>query len=285
MPRLLVTGGSGYLGRVVAAMAAGWDVTATYLDHRPADGAPSVRHRRLDLRDAAATRQLVAEVAPTAVIHTACSNQAPQHVEAIVPAARNVAAAAGEVGARLVHVSSDMVFDGTAAPYDETAYPRPMSPYGQAKAEAEAIVAATCPDTAACPGAAIVRTSLILGLDPPDHGTRWLLGAVERGEQVTLFTDEIRCPIWVEDLAKALLALAAGRHAGVLNVAGPVAVDRWALGVAMLRHSGLTPPPNVAPGTMAASGLSRPTDLRLDIRLARSVLGPEFFAPRGPRTP
>ncbi len=279
MPRLLVTGGSGYLGRVLVARATSratrWDVTATFLNHPPPPTTASA-HKRLDLRDAAATRRLLTTLAPDVVIHTACSNQAPEHVAAIVPAAEHIAAAATAAGARLVHLSSDVIFDGSAAPYAESAPPRPLSAYGQAKAEAEAVVVATCP------AAAIVRTSLILGLEPPDHGTRWLLGALERDEPVTLFTDEIRCPIWADDLAGALLALAGMDFAGILHVAGPVAVDRWTLGLTMLRHLGLAPPPTVVAGTSAGSGLQRPTDLRLDTSLARSVLGATGFAPRPP---
>jgi dTDP-4-dehydrorhamnose reductase len=266
MPTLLVTGASGYLGRRVVARAGGWDVVGTYLDHAPPAGTPG-RHVGLDLRDPDATRRLVEAVRPDAIVHTACSNQRPEHVAAIVPAAQAVAEASRSVGTRLVHVSSDVVFDGTAAPYDESAPVRPLGRYAAAKAETEAIV------LAGLSNALVVRTSLIYGVDPPDHQTRWLLGAMDRGERVTLFTDELRCPVFVDDLADALVELAARDLTGVLHVAGPAALDRWTFGCLMVAWLGRRVPDNVVPGTSAASGLTRAADLRLDTRRAQAALG------------
>jgi dTDP-4-dehydrorhamnose reductase len=265
MPTLLVTGASGFLGRRVVARAAGWDVVGTYLEHTPPGDAPG-RHVAVDLRNADATVRLVAELRPDAIVHAACSNQRPEHVAAIVPAATALAAAARTVSARLVHVSSDMVFDGTAAPYDESTPTRPRGEYATAKAQAEAIV------LEAVPRALVARTSLIYGADPPDHQTRWLLDAIERGEQVSLFTDELRCPVFVDDLADALVELAGGDLAGVLHVAGPEAWNRWDLGRRMLSWLGRPLPDHVVPGTIAASGLARAADLRLDTRRARAAL-------------
>ncbi len=70
----------------------------------------------------------------------------------------------------------------------------------------------------ACPGAAVVRTSLLLRADPPDRTTAWVVDSLRRGEPVRLFTDELRCPIAAADLAAQLWELAAltpGEHAGV----------------------------------------------------------------------
>jgi dTDP-4-dehydrorhamnose reductase len=75
--------------------------------------------------------------------------------------------------------------------------------YGRWKAKAELHVRAAMPE------AAVVRTSLILRADPPDAGSAWVLEALRRGEPVRLFTDELRCPIAVEDLAAQLWEIAA----------------------------------------------------------------------------
>jgi dTDP-4-dehydrorhamnose reductase len=263
---LLITGGSGYLGSqlVPAALARGWTVFTTYYSHpiRP-EGAQALS---LDLRDAARTRTLLQKVRPQAVIHTACSNRAdqPQH---ILPAAQSMAGSAREFGLRLVHVSSDTVFDGEHAPYADEALPAPVMAYGRAKAEAEALVSQLYPP------ALIVRPSLIWGLDPLDHQTRWLVEAVRRQERVTLFTDEVRSPVHVADLCAALLELAAlPQLAGPMNLGGAQPLNRWDFGLRLLGCLALPPGPTVVVGLSWDSGLSRPRDLTLISRRASQCL-------------
>jgi dTDP-4-dehydrorhamnose reductase len=256
MKRLLITGGSGYLGAHLLAAAADWAVTTTYLT-RPITPVRGVAVR-LDLGDEAATRAALAELQPDVIIHTACSNRNADHIRAIVPAARHLAQGAHETGARLIHVSTDLVFDGEKAPYADAAPPAPLGEYARAKAEAEALAAALCPN------AVIVRPSLIWSLDPFDHQTRWLVEGVQNGQRVTLFTDEYRCPTYLHDLVAALLELAA-RPAitGLLNLTGPQALSRWDFGLKLLAALGLAPGPNVVPLTVRESGLARARNLTL----------------------
>jgi dTDP-4-dehydrorhamnose reductase len=129
--RLLVTGGSGQLGSevVATASAAGWDVVAT--THR----SPG---RRIDLADTASVERLVHELRPRAVVHTAYAKDVPQMYAVIVDGSAALARACAAVDARLVHVSSDAVFSGTAGrPYVEADRPDPVNAYGGAKAAAE----------------------------------------------------------------------------------------------------------------------------------------------------
>jgi dTDP-4-dehydrorhamnose reductase len=256
--RLLVTGGSGYLGShlVHAATAQQWEVCATYYS-RPFS-LPRGTARFLDLRDPDATRAVIRDMRPAAIIHAACSNQSADDVRAIVPAARHLALAATEFGCRLVHISTDLVFDGEHAPYADDSAPAPITAYGRAKAEAEALVAALCP------AALIVRPSLIWGLDPLDRQTRWLVDGARGGGRVTLFTDELRCPVYVHDLCAALLELAARPDlGGAMNLGGRQALNRWELGMRLLAALGLHPGPNVVRGAVKESGLVRARDLTL----------------------
>ncbi len=249
MTRLLVTGGSGYLGGYVAQAAAAalptWEVTPISFSRF----SPHPAARRLDLTDLASVANLVQTLRPTAILHTACSNRDARNVGAIVPAARHLAQAAHEHGARLVHVSTDLVFDGEHAPFDDDARPAPVMEYGRAKAEAESVVACLCPS------AAIARPSLIWALDPRDRQTDWLVQGILRGERVTLFTDEVRCPVHLADLTIALLELVQRPDiAGPLNLGGPQPLSRWDFGLRLLQALGLSCPPNVVSGTVAASG-------------------------------
>ncbi len=254
---LLITGGSGYLGALLmkAAERRGWRVYATYHTH------PFVPVRAtavpLDLRDPERTRAVFRNIHPRAVIHAACSNRGEQ-ASAIVPAARSVALAAREFGWRLVHISTDMVFDGEHAPYADDAAPSPISDYGRAKAEAESVVSELCP------AALIARPSLIWGLDPIDHQTRWLVDGVRRREPVTLFTDERRSPVYVGDLCAALLELADSENIrGRMNLGGGQALSRWDFGQKLLYALRLPAVPYLVPGTAKESGLIRPRDLTM----------------------
>ncbi len=263
MRSLLITGASGYLGRELArqAVAAGRQVYGTFHSApRPISG---VEWLALDVRDREATHGLLAEVRPGAVIHTAVRE--PNDWATNATGAANVTRASRTSGARLVHLSSDAIFNGASGLYDETASPEPITPYGAAKAAAETAVAALDP------AAWIVRTSLIIGDEPYKHVALVLDMLAGRNSGV-LFTDEIRCPIHVADLASALLELTDADGGGVLNVAGPEAVSRYQLGVLIARHFGLDPA-RLRASTTAASGLRRPTDVRLDVRRAQALLG------------
>lgn len=259
---LLITGASGYLGRVLArrAVAQGWQVTGTFLSApQPIDG---IRWERLDVRERDAVVALVARTQPAAIIHTAMAE--PTLWATNADGAAHVALAARAAAARLVHISSDAIFSGASGNYDEAAAPEPINPYGAAKAAAETAVGAIMRE------AAIVRTSLIIGAEPYKH-VRLVLDMLEGRNRGALFTDEIRCPIWVDDLAAALLELAASDYRGVLNVAGAEALSRYALGVLVARRWGYDPA-LLRAATTAESGLRRPTDVRLDSRRARALL-------------
>ncbi|RLC73202.1 MAG: SDR family NAD(P)-dependent oxidoreductase [Chloroflexi bacterium] len=265
MRRLLITGGSGYLGRRLIALAVGrWQITATYFCH-PLHGDGFIA-TRMDVRDAGQVAALMAQVRPDVVIHTAYTTESEEAMQrVIIQGTRHVAQAAMGIGARLIHLSTDVLFDGRRGHYTEDDPPSPITPYGRAKAIAEAIVAAEASD------AVIVRTSLITGFDPPDPRTRWVLDSLREGREIRLFTDEFRCPVWVTTLAQALLELAELDYRGVLNVAGDQVLTRYEIGVRLARFFGLDPA-GITPALAAESGLVRPLDCSLDLGLARRLL-------------
>lgn len=270
-PRLLVIGGSGELGsQVVVAAAHGWDVHATYLAHR---GTPSgATWHSLDILDRLAVRQLVALVRPRAIIHAAVSahdrarfSSEVDFWAAVVEGGRAVAEAAADVGARCIALSTDLVFDGRQGNYQEEDSPNPIMAYGQAKADMERALLAMSWDVA------VVRTSLILTLQPMGKHVTWIVDALRRGEGRDLFTDELRCPVWSDELAAALLELARLDYRGLLHVAGPEVTHRYALGLALARHFGADAS-LITPALSAESGLNRPLDCTLDCRRAYALL-------------
>jgi len=271
---LLVIGGSGLLGRRITRQAhlAGHRVIATF--HASSPPADDADWRKLDIRRRDDVTALTADARPDVVINAAY-RQADW--ETTADGGTHVALAAAAAGARLVHVSSDAVFSGSAPRYDEAARPDPVTPYGAAKAAAETAVKGIAP------AAAIARTSLIIGDGESLHER--LVHALASGTTAgALFTDEVRCPVHADDLAAALLELASVSHAGVCHVAGADAISRHGLGLLIAARDGLDPA-TLPAGLRAASGLPGAIDVRLDstrtqARLATRLRGArEFLAP------
>jgi dTDP-4-dehydrorhamnose reductase len=270
---LLVIGGSGFLGRRITRQAqlAGHRVIATF--HANVPPASDVDWRMVDIRRRDDVTALALHTRPDVIINAAYRQC---DWETTADGGAHIALAAAAAGARLVHVSSDAVFSGTASSYDETRQPDPVTPYGAAKAAAETAVKGITP------AAVIARTSLIIGDGDSQHER--LVHALASGAAAgALYTDNVRCPVHVTDLAAALLELASA-HAGVCHVTGPDAVSRYELGLLIAERDGLDPAALPA-GLCAASDRPGPLDVRLDsartqARLTTRLRGArEFLAP------
>jgi dTDP-4-dehydrorhamnose reductase len=228
--RLLVTGAAGMLGRDVVAAAgdAGHDARA-------------LARADLDITDAAAVRSAVLAARPDAVINCAAwtdvdgAEAAEEQATAVNGAgAGNLAAAAAESGALLLHVSSDYVFDGRSEePYEEDAPTGPAGAYGRSKLAGEHAVAA------AGGRSAIVRSAWVFG----PHGKNFVdtmrrLGS-ERDE-IAVVDDQVGCPTYTGHLAAALLQVAERGTTGVMHVAGGGRCSWFDLAVATFEETGLT---------------------------------------------
>jgi dTDP-4-dehydrorhamnose reductase len=267
---LLVVGGSGFLGQEITRQArlVGDRVVATF--HRHALPIAGVDWRRLDIRGRDEVAELVKETRPATIINVAY-RQADW--AATADGGMHVAAAAAAVGAQLVHVSSDAVFSGRAVRYDETCSPDPTTRYGAAKAAAETAVKGLDPT------AIIARTSLIIGDGGSPHET--LVHALASGVKTgALFTDDLRCPVHVTDLASALLELSRSSYSGIHHVAGADALSRYELGVLIARRDGLDETALLA-GRRANTGLPGPVAVHLDCARTQSRLTTRL---RGART-
>jgi dTDP-4-dehydrorhamnose reductase len=252
---LLVTGGSGYLGLELLRQRP--DAIGTFLTSTTPGGL------RLDVRDTAAVRRVFERERPRAVIHTAYRQD---DRATTLDGALAVAEAAAAVEARLVHLSTDVLFDGMKnGAYREEDEPRPITDYGRAKADAERAV------STAHPGALIVRTSLLYGGPRLGRQEQTVIDAARGNSKTVFFTDELRCPTHVGDLAAALLELVDHDRAGVLHVAGADTLDRHEFACLLAAARGLDPR-RLRAAKMADSALIRPRNCALSSELARELL-------------
>jgi len=261
--RIVVTGATGLLG--------GWLVSelANAGDEVIAFGGPSRGKNGLDVTDGPAVTAAIVAARPDAVIHAAALSamsdcaRAPDLARRInVEGTANVVAACREAGARLVHVSTDLVFDGEHAPYDTSSPTAPTSVYGRTKADAEREVAQV--------EGVVVRVSLLFG--PTRTARRGFfdqqLDMLRRGERLRLFHDEWRTPLSLRAAAEALSAIARSDVKGVLHVGGPERLSRWEMGLALAGVLGL--PRHVAESSIerasrtSIGGEPRPRDVSLD---------------------
>jgi dTDP-4-dehydrorhamnose reductase len=228
--RILVTGAAGQVGARVAEALDGHVVLAAARD-------------TLDLADREQVEQVVGEFGPDAIVNTAamtnvdaCERDPERAFAANAAGVRTLALASARVGAHLVHVSTDYVFDGAAArPYDEWDAVRPISEYGRSKLAGEVEVAQHATSWAT------VRTSWVFGRRGTDL-ISWAFDAFDRGELHGVLADQVSIPTYAPDLAGLLARFAVERRAGLFHVtSGSDAVTRHELIVTALRARGVDP--------------------------------------------
>jgi dTDP-4-dehydrorhamnose reductase len=199
---------------------------------------------------------------PQVVVHLAYRKDDHQ---VIVDGTRNVAEAAAAAGARLIHLSTDVVFAGRPQAYTEADRPDATLEYGRWKAEAEAAL------WQAHPSALAIRTSLLYGTELQGHCQTDVEAALAGRSRSKFFTDEYRCPAHAGDVAAAIVALADRPEiTGVLHVAGPEAVSRADIARAFAGWMGHDPQ-RVPVTTLAESGLDRPGKVLLDSSAAAAL--------------
>jgi len=207
-----VIGAGGQLGTEVCAAYSDADLHAVDVD-------------TLDVRDAAACRDLIAgEARPSVVVNTAAYHNVPQCEEAPDTAfavnatgAKNLAVACREAGARLVHVSTDYVFgNGGTRPYVETAPPAPLSVYGASKLAGEHLIAAYCDNHVIVRAAALYGAAPCLAKEGMNFVKLMLHLAATRGE-VKVVTDEVTTPTYTKALAAQIRLVAEEGEPGLYH--------------------------------------------------------------------
>lgn len=263
MTSFLITGATGMLGTDLQRVLVDRDVTAC-------------GHAQLDVTDLAAVRAAAAghDVIINASAYTkvddAESNEAAAHA-VNASGAENVAIAAQENGARLVQLSTDYVFNGSATtPYAENAQLDPISAYGRTKADGERLATAAHPD-----GTFIVRTAWLYGAGGPNFA-KTMLRLAASNDTVSVVDDQLGQPTWTADLASQIVSLIdSDAPAGRYHATNSGQATWFEFAQQIFREAGLDPE-RVLP--TASAGFVRPAP-----RPAYSVLGHDAWRTVGLR--
>ncbi|MFO0809852.1 MAG: SDR family oxidoreductase [Gemmataceae bacterium] len=255
--RWLVTGSTGQLGTYLLDALRDQSVTAW-------GGKSSV-----DLTDPDAVAVAWSATKPDIVIHAAAMARIDECYRDPVTAHRtNVDATThlAAYGARIVLVSTDLVFDGECAPYREEDHVSPLSVYGRTKADAEAAVRCV-------PNSAIVRVSLLTGPSRNGRPNFWdkQADAMRLGRPVTLFADEWRTPIGYLAAAQAIVAIAQSDATGTWHVGGPERLSRLEMGQRLAKSIGIAAPTIASASRLTGASEPRPRDVSLDVAKWRSA--------------
>lgn len=287
--KILLTGASGLVGGTFAPVASSAGHVVTGIVGRWTESLPGLaRQVAGNLRDEAAVRALVEEVRPDVIVHAAAISEPaqceaePEHARQInVALPDQLARLAVETGARLIHLSTEQVFDGTHAPYAVDAGRRAINLYARLKLEAEDAVRAAAPSQVV-----VLRLPLLMGNSPGGRRSvhERLLMLWAEGKPARLYRDEIRQTCTADSVAAALVELC-GRPElrGTFHWAGSEPVSRLEIGQRVRDHFGLTearaPILAVARRDDPAAQATRQADLSLDLAPLSQLLAtrPETF--------
>ena len=247
--RILITGGNGQLGRSLQRALTSEDAAA-------------LGHAELDITDAHAVDEAIGRHRPHVVIHaaaltdTARCEREPEAARAINGrGTENVAKACQRVGASLVAVSTNEVFDGSQSiPYTEHAPTGPLNAYAISKLDGEWLAAAACADTLT------VRTSWLYG-DGGNNFVEKVRAAASSGRRLSFVTDEVASPTSTEDLAVAIRELIErNAPAGIYHLANSGEASRYDWALEILRLSGMSEAPveQVTTEQLRANGYGGP---------------------------
>jgi dTDP-4-dehydrorhamnose reductase len=224
---VLVTGCNGLLGQKIINLLAGrqaLDLIGTGLGYNRNPETKGYTYVSADITDPNAMRQIFEEYRPTDLIHTAamtnvdaCEKDPAACWKINVDAVQTLCALCRDFGAKLIHVSTDFIFDGKNGPYAEDAEPNPLSVYGRAKWEAEKIIMASNIPYA------IARTILLYGVvygQSRSNIALWVIQNLREGKKINVVSDQIRSPTLAEDLADGLVSILLKEKTGIYHLSG-----------------------------------------------------------------
>ncbi len=247
MKKILVTGSNGLLGQKLTDLYIQNNQIQLIATGRGINRHPikeNYEYVEMDITDAENVTEVLNKYKPHSVIHTAamtnvdaCELDHEACIKNNIDAVKNVAIASEQIGAHLIHLSTDFIFDGTSGPYKEDAQPNPISFYGNSKLRAEEIVMKYSNNWA------IARTVLVFGLVADMSRTNivlWAKDALENKKPIKVVDDQFRTPTLAEDLAMGCALIEQCEAKGIFNISGKDFINIYNLVEKVAQHFSLS---------------------------------------------
>jgi dTDP-4-dehydrorhamnose reductase len=231
MRKVLLTGAAGLLGRrLLATPGSLWRIVPTDITDME-----DQRFLPCDITDPDAVAHMTAHIKPDVIIHSAAMTnvdgceRGPEAAERVnLKGTAHLTEAARKLGARLVFISTDYVFDGRSGPYSEDDQVNPIGVYGKTKWNAEELIRTELPDNHL-----ICRTNVLYGYNPhvrPNYFT-WLIEKLSAGEAVRIVTDQFNNPTLADNLTRMIFTLVEAEAGGTYHTAGNDYISRYDMAV------------------------------------------------------
>jgi dTDP-4-dehydrorhamnose reductase len=247
MKRILICGSNGLLGQRLALMLSSqtdYEVLNTSFERSFVFDDRLFDFTQLDITKKSDVKSLISSFHPTAILNAAaasnvdwCEEHREDAWKVNVVGVENLVEAARKVGARLVHISTDYVFDGNHGPYSENDKPNPISYYGKSKLASEnAVRIGGIPFT-------ILRTMVLYGtgIGVKDSFPAWVVRNLKAGIHIPIVDDQIGNPTHVTDLAFAAVKAFELGHDGIYHVCGRDRLSRYDFALRIAEVFGLDP--------------------------------------------
>lgn len=189
-----------------------------------------INYEKLNLTDKKQVKKIINNFYPDVIINAAAfTNVDKSELEKELAWAINVSGVeylakyGSSIDARLIHISSDYIFDGNSGPYDENQKPNPIGYYGRSKLAGEnALICGNCKYT-------ILRTNVLYGpakFGRPDF-VKWVVNSLRNGDKIRIVTDQINNPTYIDDLVQSISKVIEHGKTGIYNVGGPEFLSRY----------------------------------------------------------
>jgi dTDP-4-dehydrorhamnose reductase len=271
--KLVITGAGGLLGSAILPLAKGHEAYSLYNQNSPSSGFPV----QIDFLDGKRLSKTLEKINPDAIVHAAaltdvdrCERERDTANTINYEATKTIARCATDLGAFMIYVSTDYVFDGEKGMYKEDDLPGPIDYYGQTKLKGEEAVKELLSDYL------IARSSVIYGSTPSSGKVNfalWILNSLKEGKPVRVTVDQFVSPTLNTNLAGMIMECLERRLTGTIHLAGATRLSRVDFALEICNEWSLDPS-LIRPVEMSKMNwyAPRPRDSSLDVTRAANKL-------------
>ena len=273
--RVLITGGSGLLGiNWALSIKDRYEVISSYCSHKFT--LPGIETVFFDADNISQYKKLISDISPDIIIHSAgltsvevCEEKKDLANKLNVVFSRDIAEICENKNIKLIHISTDHLYDGKLSYYEELTETSPLNIYGKTKLEAEKTVLVNNPE------ALIVRTNFYGWGTPYKHSfSDWIINNLRNNNAIKLFDDVFYTPIIIEVLANISMSLIESNKKGIVNIVGDERLSKYQFAEKITEVFNLDPGLLIRSSIEENTGLvKRPKDMSLSNKYLKNITG------------